>query len=201
MPLRGAAHLRRPAAAPLAHRFDHGFSSPSPRPWPVLSCGCNAPPAALAKPDLFNYEQPDGALPQGDESVILRGLSNAEWDTFVSFAEPLRFAPGERIVLAGDTGRAIYIIRAGHVRGELAVGKKRAATAPMGPGTVFGELAFFDGKPRSATLWADDAVDLLSLPFAAFERLAAWHPRIARELLLDLGRVLSQRLRRAEAKA
>ncbi len=155
----------------------------------------------MAKPDLFNYEQPGGALPQADEGVILRGLSNAEWDTFVSFAEPLRFAPGERIVLAGDTGRAIYIIRAGHVRGELSIGKKRAATAPMGPGTVFGELAFFDGKPRSATLWADDAVDLLSLPFAAFERLAAWHPRIARELLLDLGRVLSQRLRRAESKA
>jgi len=155
----------------------------------------------VAKPDLFNYEHPGGALPHGDESVILRGLSNAEWDAFVSFGEPRRFAPGECIVRAGETCRAIYIIRAGHVRGELASGKKRAATASMGPGTVFGELAFFDGKPRSATLWADDAVDLLCLPFTAFEHLAAWHPRIARELLLDLGRVLSQRLRRAEAKA
>lgn len=155
----------------------------------------------MARPDLFNYEQPGGALPEGDEGVILRGLSNAEWDSFVSFGEARRFAPGERIVQAGETGRAIYIIRAGHVRGELAIGKKRVATAPMGPGSVFGELAFFDGKPRSATLWADDAVDLLCLPFAAFERLSAWHPRIARELLLDLGRVLSLRLRRAEAKA
>lgn len=154
----------------------------------------------MPKPDLFNYSQPDSALPQGDESVILRGLSNAEWDTFVSFGEPRRFAPGERIVQAGEAGRAIYIIRAGHVRGELVMGRKKAATAPMGPGTVFGELAFFDGKPRSATLWAEDAVDLLCLPFTAFERLAAWHPRIARELLLDLGRVLSQRLRRAEAR-
>jgi CRP-like cAMP-binding protein len=154
----------------------------------------------VPKPDLFNYDQPGGALPQGDESVILRGLSNAEWETFVSFAEPRRYAPGECIVSAGETGRTIYIIRAGHVRGEIAIGKKKTATAPMGPGTVFGELAFFDNKPRSATLWADDALDLLTLPFAAFERLAAWHPRIARELLLDLGRVLSQRLRRAESK-
>ncbi len=154
----------------------------------------------MPKPDLFNYDQPDGALPQGDESVILRGLSTAEWNTFVGFSEARRFAAGECIVRAGETGRAIYIIRAGHVRGELASGKKRAATAPMGPGSVFGELAFFDNKPRSATLWADDAVDLLCLPFAAFERLAAWHPRIARELLLDLGRVLSQRLRRAESR-
>lgn len=155
----------------------------------------------MSKPDLFNYDQPDGALPAADSGVILRKLSSAEWDTFVGFGESLRFAPGECIVRAGESGRAIYIIRAGHVRGELATGaKKKVATQKMGPGTVFGELAFFDGGPRSATLWADDAVDLLHLPLAAFERLAAWHPRIARELLLDLGRVLSQRLRRAESK-
>jgi CRP-like cAMP-binding protein len=155
----------------------------------------------MSKPDLFNYSQPGGALPEDGEGVILRGLSPKEWDTFVGFAEALRFAAGERIVQAGEVGRAIFIIRSGHVRGELSAGRKRAATAPMGPGAVFGELAFFDQQPRSATLWADDALDLLCLPFSAFERLAAWHPRIARELLLDLGRVLSLRLRRAEAKA
>lgn len=156
---------------------------------------------AMPTPDLFNYEQPDGALLEVDGGVILRGLSTAEWNTFVSFAEARRFAAGECIVRAGETDRAIYVIRAGHARGELFAGKKGATTAPMGPGTVFGELAFFDGRPRSATLWAEDAVDLLCLPFAAFERLAAWHPRIARELLLDLGRVLSLRLRRAEVRA
>jgi CRP/FNR family cyclic AMP-dependent transcriptional regulator len=156
---------------------------------------------AVPKPDLFNYDQPAGALPESDAGVILRKLSTAEWDTFVTFCESLRFAPGECIVRAGESGRAIYIIRAGHVRGELATGRKKVATQKMGPGTVFGELAFFDGGPRSATLWADDTVELLHLPLAAFERLAAWHPRVARELLLDLGRVLSQRLRRAESKA
>lgn len=154
----------------------------------------------MSKPDLFNYDRPQDALPSGDDSVILRELSRAEWDSFVSFAEARHFAPGDLIVRAGEAGRAIYIIRAGHVRGELAGGAGRAAMPPMGPGTVFGELAFFDGGPRSATLWADDAVELLCLPFAAFERLAAWHPRIARILLLDLGRVLSQRLRRAESQ-
>ena len=154
----------------------------------------------MSKPDLFNYDEPSGVLPPADSGVILRKLSTAEWDTFVGFCESLRFAPGECIVRAGESGQAVYIIRAGHVRGELAAAKKKVATQKMGPGTVFGELAFFDGGPRSATLWADDAVDLLHLPLAAFERLAAWHPRIARELLLDLGRVLGQRLRRAESK-
>lgn len=99
---------------------------------------------------------------------------------------------------AGDSGRDVYIIRSGTVRGDVASGRKKMSARKMGPGMVFGELAFFDGGPRSATLWAGDTVDLLRLPLAAFERLAAWHPRISRELLLDLGRVLGQRLRHAE---
>ena len=70
----------------------------------------------------------------------------------------------------------------------------------MGPGAVFGEIAFFDGAPRSATVTARQAVELMLLPHTAFDRLAAWHPRIARELLLDLGRVLAHRLRKTEAR-
>ena len=152
------------------------------------------------KPNLFDYNQPGVALPEADSAVILRGLSSAEWDVLVGFAEPLRFAARECILKAGDTSRAIYIVRSGKVRGEITDARGKRATDAMGPGTVFGELAFFDGGPRSVTLFADDEVELWRLPFAAFERMAAWHPRIARELLLDLGRVLSQRLRRAEAR-
>ncbi|MDE2369029.1 MAG: cyclic nucleotide-binding domain-containing protein [Burkholderiales bacterium] len=151
------------------------------------------------KPNLFDYDAPDRAPGAGDGGdVILRGLTPAEWEAFVGFAEPLRYAAGEPILRAGETGRAIYIVKSGHVRGALARGRK--ATAELGPGSVFGEIAFFDGAPRSASLWAVDAVELLVLPMSAFDKLAAWHPRIARELLLDLGRVLATRLRQAEAR-
>jgi len=151
-------------------------------------------------PDLFNYSQPQQPLAGPGSEVILHGLDQTEWDTFAGFAESLHFVSGEAIVKAGDTGRAIYIVRSGQVRGEVTVGGKARPTAVMGAGAVFGELAFFDGAPRSGSLWALGNVELLVLPFAAFEKLAAWHPRIARELLLDLGRVLAMRLRRAEAR-
>jgi|CXWL01.1.fsa_nt_gi CRP-like cAMP-binding protein len=154
----------------------------------------------MTQPDFFNYSHPEQAAPGVDAEVILRTLDAGEWNLFQGFAEPLLYAPGECILRAGETGRAIYIIRAGHVRAELPLRKKAAPAPPMGPGAVFGELAFFDAGARSATLWAVDPVELLVLSFAAFERLAAWHPRIARELLLDLGRVISLRLRRAEAQ-
>lgn len=92
---------------------------------------------------------------------------------------------GEAHAFPGQQAGDFHSIRSGTVRGDMVSGCKKIAPQNMGPGTVFGELAFFDGGPRSATRWANDDVDLLHLPLAAFERLAAWHPRIARELLLE----------------
>ena len=57
-------------------------------------------------------------------------------------------------------------------------------------------MAFFDGKPRSAHIVAREDVEILCLEIDRFEQLAAWRPRVAQRLLLDLGRVLSLRLRR-----
>jgi CRP/FNR family transcriptional regulator, cyclic AMP receptor protein len=62
---------------------------------------------------------------------------------------------------------------------------------------VVGELAFFDGAPRSATLEALTDVEGARLDTAAFERLTAAEPRLATAMVLDLGRVLAGRLRRA----
>jgi CRP-like cAMP-binding protein len=150
----------------------------------------------------MTQQHPPSVAPADD--LVLQGLDAAQWQAFAAFAESLGFAPGQIIVQAGDIGRAIYLVRSGHVAaavpGEPKAGKGRK-TLHMGPGSVFGELAFFDAAPRSASVWAQDAVELWALPFAAFERLAAAHPRIAQLLLLDLGRVLATRLRRSEAQA
>jgi CRP/FNR family transcriptional regulator, cyclic AMP receptor protein len=150
--------------------------------------------------DLFNYAQPGADAATPTSGVILQRLDAEEWRSFMGFVEQVSLPAGALIVRAGDSERSIYVIRSGRVQGEVQAGRRTRATAVMTAGQMFGELAFFDGAPRSASLRALDDVDLLVLPFAAFEKLAAWHPRIARELLLDLGRVLASRLRRAEAR-
>jgi CRP-like cAMP-binding protein len=66
---------------------------------------------------------------------------------------------------------------------------------------VFGEMAFFDGAPRSASVYALEQVEVLALHQDAFELLAAWRPRIALKLVMDLGRVLSLRLRQTNQRA
>ncbi|MSQ71205.1 MAG: cyclic nucleotide-binding domain-containing protein [Betaproteobacteria bacterium] len=100
----------------------------------------------------------------------------------------------------GDSDRTLYILQSGRVDVVIDAPRKSRVIATIAAGSVFGELAFFDGAPRLASIHASEPCELLALSHAAFTKLSAWHPRIARELLFDLGRVLSARLRRVQAR-
>ena len=63
-------------------------------------------------------------------------------------------------------------------------------------GSVFGEQAFVDGHPRSASVRAISPGELRRLDYDAFERLSEVDPQLAQALITDLARVLSERLRR-----
>lgn len=89
--------------------------------------------------------------------------------------ETLRFRSGETVQ---RTGRAFYI---------LADGKLDSHTAPA----VLGEAEFFTGLPRDSDHRAHTDGELLRLSYDAFEALAAREPRLARDLLMDLGRRLA----------
>lgn len=67
-----------------------------------------------------------------------------------------------------------------------------------GPGAVIGEIAFFDGGMRSATVWAIDPTQLLALERQDIETFAAQHATRGQELLSALGRVLASRVWRSE---
>ena len=63
------------------------------------------------------------------------------------------------------------------------------------PITTLGEAAFLDGAPRAVTVEAMSEGEMLRLSFEGFEALAARNPALGRDILLDLGRILSARLR------
>ena len=63
--------------------------------------------------------------------------------------------------------------------------------------SVVGELAFFDGRPRSATLDAVTDVEVVRLDQEGFARLADAAPELAHAMLRDLARILALRLRMA----
>ena len=137
----------------------------------------------------------DEASEESGELLFMPDASAADWAKVFSQAEPLDVSAGLAVLQAGERDRALYLI----TDGTLAVRLPRAETAfkEIDAPAVVGELAFFDGEPRSATLEAVTDVEGARLDADGFARLSAAEPELARTMLLELGRVLAGRLRRA----
>ncbi len=108
---------------------------------------------------------------------------------------------GERIFVRGDTGDEIYLIRRGAVRIMLPLADGRSHhLATFGRGSFFGEMAFLDQQPRSAEAVAFTDCDLYVLSRQRFDELVESHKRLGLGMMEGLARVLSARLRHADAE-
>jgi CRP-like cAMP-binding protein len=63
------------------------------------------------------------------------------------------------------------------------------------PITTLGEGAVLDGAPRAVDVEAMSDGEVMRLGYDGFEALAARNPLLARQILFDIGRILSARLR------
>ena len=139
------------------------------------------------------------AAPEASEDsadlLLMPEATASDWAKVFAHAEPLRVAAGLAVLQAGEEDRGLYLITEGTLGVRLPRGESAFKTieAPA----VVGELAFFDGLPRSATLVAETDVEAVRIDPAALDRLAADEPELARALLLDIARILALRLRMA----
>src|SRR4051794_38228255 len=118
-----------------------------------------------------------------------------DWATVFAHAEVRRVGAGLALVQAGEQDRALYLLTEGTVGVRLP--RDEGAFKTIDAPSVLGELAFFDGEPRSATLDAVTDVEVVRLDAAGFARLSAEAPELAQAMLADLGRILALRLRMA----
>ena len=162
------------------------------------------PPAevlAMNVSSFFDYPNRAGNDYAAD-LVFLPNHSDAAWRTLLSYTDTVRFRAGESALHLGEIDRALYIVTAGHLEVLVPHGLQGMRVfAVVEPGAVVGEQSFFDGEPRSAMVRAVSDGEMLRLSFDRFETLAAREPRLARDLLLDLGRILAIRLRLTTAIA
>ena len=96
---------------------------------------------------------------------------------------------GEHVFWIGDAGDECYVVRSGSIAITYPDGDGREVTlAGLRPGDFFGEIALFDGGPRTATARARHDTTLICLgrePFLAFLRN---HPSIAIHIIKVLGK-------------
>jgi glutaminase len=133
---------------------------------------------------------------------ILSGMNGRDIALLESIVEEAGFQAGDVIIKEGNPAEGLFFLAEGSVtvclRMENGAAKKRIST--ITPGLVFGELALLDGGTRSADVIADLAVKCYILPVAKLEVLAKRHPEIHTQLMLNIARELSARLRRADAE-
>jgi CRP/FNR family cyclic AMP-dependent transcriptional regulator len=144
---------------------------------------------------FFDYDSVE-VREHAEELVFLPGRSPAEWAKLLACTETRRFSRGETIVSVGERDRALYLLTEGTLGVRLAEDREKTFKAIDAP-SVVGEVSFLDGLPRSATLFAITDGELERLRMQSFEVLAAREPELARAILLDLARIVTQRLRLA----
>jgi CRP/FNR family cyclic AMP-dependent transcriptional regulator len=107
------------------------------------------------------------------------------------------FERGQAVFHEGQLPDRVVLLRSGRVKVTSTTPSGREVVlAFRGPGELIGELGAIDDEPRSATIVAVDPVEALTIPPRDFLAFLEEHPSAS----LALVRVLSQRLRDADAK-
>ena len=103
-------------------------------------------------------------------------------------------AQGDVIFHEGDEAQAMYAVEDGSV--EIVKDNGRTVIATLEKGDAFGELAFFDGRPRSAAARARQPTVVLSLPYAGLREFLAARPALALAFFSNAAKAVVGRLRR-----
>jgi CRP-like cAMP-binding protein len=132
--------------------------------------------------------------------TLFAELSEEELHGLIEQSATERYAAGERIISAGDSGHCMYVILSGSVRVTIKRGNGEIELARLTSGDFFGEVALVDDGPRSATVTATEDCELLCITRTTLGVLAGLHPGAAIHLLAAIGRSLVARLRSGNKK-
>jgi CRP-like cAMP-binding protein len=127
------------------------------------------------------------------EIPILSLLDRVSLARLIPNLEHFRFDPGTLVFTQGEPGDSLYVILDGTVGVILEVDGQAREISRMGPGECFGEMALLTGEPRSATIKALTAVDVLRLSKERFDELIKKHPPLAASFAGLIAHRLAQR--------
>ena len=130
------------------------------------------------------------------EQDLLQGLSTDDIAELETLCEACHYHAGERIVAKTDAADCVFFLQRGMVSVKSPDGVRLATLVP---GTTFGELALLGG-PRSADVWADNAVLCRRVPLDRFNDFRERRPVAAERIMRNLAQMLALRLTQANTK-
>lgn len=132
---------------------------------------------------------------------MFSGLSRRSLERIAAISTEEAYPLGTVLFRAGEAGDKLYLILDGRVRISREVsGLGEEALAVLGAGDYFGEMAMVDDAPRSADARVHERCKLLTIPKESMQHLLFLHKDVAYEILWNVVRTLSGRLREANEK-
>ena len=122
---------------------------------------------------------------------LFEGLPEKELREISTQVPEVTQPAGKEVMQSGTSGAGFLVI----LDGEAEVALPGGRTRTLGPGDYYGEMAFLEDRPRSASVTAKTDLRLLAIPRWQFKEFLAKHPEVAWRLL----QTLSHRLREVEA--
>lgn len=115
------------------------------------------------------------------------------------YCEPVEAGPGDRIIDQGDPSDDIFFVEHGLVAVEArTAGNQAIRLATVGHGGTVGEIAFYTGSPRTASVTAEGDVKAWRLSRDSLARLDAEAPAAALKFHRGIAAMLARRLARAD---
>jgi CRP-like cAMP-binding protein len=128
---------------------------------------------------------------------IFAELGKRDLERLAKLMVPRTVKAGETIIKENDQAAGFFIVSTGKAEAVRSEGTEHSQVlAEFGPGDFFGEMALFEGFPRSATVRAVEDSECLAMTRWDFMAELKNHPEIAVGMLP----VLVRRLREADAK-
>jgi CRP-like cAMP-binding protein len=102
-----------------------------------------------------------------------------------------RYAAQEQILDRDSESRDVHFVTQGTARIIIyTISGREVALADIEEGDFFGELAAFDGAPRSASVVAVTASWIAALPASSFMAVLTDHPALAKEVLRRMSTII-----------
>jgi CRP-like cAMP-binding protein len=115
---------------------------------------------------------------------LLSDLPERLADLLLANSKPIKLAADEMLFMAGDPGDGCYRLDEGLVKVSMSSPKgAERILAILGPGSIVGDMAMVDGRPRSASVTALRDCKLRFISRPSFEAVAIKNPEVYKHLL------------------
>jgi HEAT repeat protein/ATP/ADP translocase len=126
------------------------------------------------------------------EIPIFADLSAEDLKRIAEIAQEQWYPKDSIIFRQGEDGDAMYVIVEGRVQIRHNTGGRELVRAERGPGDFVGEMAIIESAPRSASLFTQTEVRVLSLDAETFRGILRERPDVAFAVLRSVSRRLRE---------